>query len=139
LSRPRGALRLSRPACLPCAAPCSKGWELFGNSELTALITQSREGSFTLQAAAARIEQARAIAQVAAAPLYPALELDATASRSHGLSSSRTQTIFAQASYELDFWGKNRAAAGSADALATASIFDRETAALTLTAGVADT
>jgi NodT family efflux transporter outer membrane factor (OMF) lipoprotein len=42
------------------------------------------------------------------------------------------------ASYELDFWGKNRAAARSAQLLAGASRADRDTIALTTLAGVSN-
>jgi outer membrane protein, multidrug efflux system len=43
------------------------------------------------------------------------------------------------ASYELDFWGKNRAALASATASARASRYDRETVELGVLAGVAST
>jgi NodT family efflux transporter outer membrane factor (OMF) lipoprotein len=43
------------------------------------------------------------------------------------------------ASYEIDFWGKNRAALRSAEELAAASRFDREVVALTTVATVANT
>jgi NodT family efflux transporter outer membrane factor (OMF) lipoprotein len=42
------------------------------------------------------------------------------------------------ASYELDFWGKNRAIADSAVALRAASAADRATVALTVSAAIAD-
>ncbi|OYW13663.1 MAG: hypothetical protein B7X02_01630, partial [Rhodospirillales bacterium 12-54-5] len=43
------------------------------------------------------------------------------------------------ASYEIDFWGKNRSAAESKSALTDASIFDRQTVLLTVTSSVATT
>ncbi|MFX7506830.1 TolC family protein, partial [Acinetobacter baumannii] len=42
------------------------------------------------------------------------------------------------ASYQLDFWGKNRDAALAAEETANASRFDRETVALTTLAAVAN-
>ena len=42
------------------------------------------------------------------------------------------------ASYEIDFWGKNRAALRAAEELAVASRFDREVVALTTVAAVAN-
>src|SRR4051812_43905609 len=60
--------------------------------------------------------------------------IGATASK-----STHTHDLFAQASYELDLWGKNRAAADSADTLTKATVFDGRTVALTLSATVADT
>ena len=43
------------------------------------------------------------------------------------------------ASYELDFWGKNRDLVDSAEGARAASAADRATVALTVTAGVANT
>src|ERR1700704_3035128 len=43
------------------------------------------------------------------------------------------------ASYELDFWGKNRALRDAARAAATASRYDRQTVALTVVSSVATT
>lgn len=87
--------------------------------------------------------EARGTARIAGAPLYPAPSLNGSLDHSNGQSSdlktSRTQNAFALATYELDFWGKNRANAASAKSLVTASEFDRDTVAMTLAASVADT
>lgn len=118
-------------------------WRSFGSAELSALVKRSLTANYNLQAAIARIDEARGTAQVAGAPLYPALSLNGTLDRSNGqgtdLKTSRTQNAFGLATYETDFWGKNHAAAASAKALAAASIFDSDTVAMTLTASVADT
>ena len=50
-----------------------------------------------------------------------------------------TYGISLSASYEIDFWGKNRAALRSAEELAVASRFDREVVALTTVVTVANT
>jgi NodT family efflux transporter outer membrane factor (OMF) lipoprotein len=114
-------------------------WQSFSSDELTALIGRSRTGNFNLQAAVARINEARGAAQIAGAPLYPSINLNGTVDRSNGIKRSGTQALFVQTSYEIDFWGKNRAAANSADTLTNATAFDGETVALTLTASLADT
>jgi NodT family efflux transporter outer membrane factor (OMF) lipoprotein len=120
-------------------------WQSFGSPELTALIKQSLAQSYNIAAAAARIDEARAAAEVAGAPLYPSLVVGGTIDRSHSFNvgaarsqTGRSQSLFAQASYEIDFWGKNRAIADSAAALTQATAFDGETIAVTLTASVAD-
>jgi len=100
---------------------------------------QSLAGNFNLLAAEARVAEAAGTAQVDAAPLFPQLSLGATQSQNMGVKNSTTQQIVGQASYELDFWGKNRAAALSGRALAQASIFDADTVAMTLSGSVADT
>ena len=126
-------------------APASGAWwRAFDSAELTKLVDRSLVGSHTLQAAVARVEEARATAEIARAPLYPAVAIAGTSNRGQTLGTSgsqvaRSQTLYAQASYELDFWGKNRAAADSSGALARASLFDSETVAISLTASVADT
>lgn len=115
-------------------------WHHFASPELDRLMAQGLLGSFTLQAAIARVRQAEGAARIAAAPLLPAVSATGTI-ESANLSSNNskaTRQIVAQASYELDFWGKNRAAAASGAALAQASAFDAATAAMTLSASVAN-
>lgn len=114
-------------------------WRSFGDRELAALMEQALGNSFTLQAAVARIEEARGTAEVAGAAQYPAVAAIGTVDRSNGIVRTHTQTLFAQASYEIDFWGKNRAIARSAESLVHATAFDSDTIVLTLTSAVADT
>ena len=118
-------------------------WRSFGSTELSTLVERSLATNYSLQATIARIDEARGTARIAGAPLYPALSLNGTLDRSNGqgtsLQTSRTQNAFGLATYEIDFWGKNRATAESAKALAAASAFDSDTVAMTLTASVADT
>lgn len=99
---------------------------------------RSLAGSFTLQAAVARVGQAEGSARIVAAPVAPAISLSGTADASTRSTTTPTREIVAQASYELDFWGKNRAAANSGTALVRASAFDAGTVAMTLSASVAD-
>jgi multidrug efflux system outer membrane protein len=125
--------------------PVESGWwRAFGDSTLDTLVDRCLAHNFSLAAAVATVDAARANAQRAGAFLYPALTLNGTFQRGHSPSSgsgssNSTQSLFAQASYEVDFWGLNRANADAAKLLARASEFDRDTVALTLTASVADT
>jgi len=112
-------------------------WTAFHSPELDALIAQGLGGNYTLQAALSRIDEARASAQVAGAAQYPALGLGANYQHQSG-SSTQTRSVFAQASYEVDFWGKHRAAADSARTLADASAFDAQTLRMSLGAAIAD-
>lgn len=118
-------------------------WQAFGSQELAGLVAQALAESPTLAIATERIRQAEAQARIAGASLFPKLDLVVDAAheetRESGLPPVKTDsTIVAlNASYELDLWGKNRSGSRSADALLGASRFDRETAALTLRAGVA--
>jgi NodT family efflux transporter outer membrane factor (OMF) lipoprotein len=81
--------------------------------------------------------------------LLPVFDLNVDASRSRasqttgsggggGRSERVTYTGSLSATYEIDFWGKNRAAQRSAEQLAVASRFDREVVALTTVVSVAN-
>jgi NodT family efflux transporter outer membrane factor (OMF) lipoprotein len=114
-------------------------WDSFESPELDGLMQQSLSGNFNLQAAVARIAEAQGSAEVSAAPLFPSVSVAGTQYQQNGAKNTQTHQLVAQASYELDFWGKNRAAAASGDALAHASAFDADTVAMTLAASVVDT
>ncbi|TDY16691.1 NodT family efflux transporter outer membrane factor (OMF) lipoprotein [Paraburkholderia sp. BL6665CI2N2] len=127
---------------LAATVPVRSGWwREYHDPALDALVDRSLRNNFTLASAIASVEQARGNAERAGAPQYPSLSLGATFYRSHQGrgSTTKTQSLFAEASYEVDFWGFNAANASAADLLARASGFDRDTVALTLTASVTDT
>ena len=138
--------------------PDAKWWDNFKSPELTALMAQAQEANFDIKAAVARIRQADAQRRIAGASLLPSADLSLNTSRSQQSTSARTvitnstgtssgggQRIFnafngsAGASYELDFWGKNSAAAAAADATLAANQYDAETVRLTTQASVANT
>ena len=91
------------------------------------------------------MHQADAQRRIAGAPLLPAVEAEANATRARaavpggGFVTANTFNPFVVASYELDFWGKNRAARAAAIEALHASSFDRTTVELTVMAGVAST
>lgn len=114
-------------------------WKRFGTAELIRLENAAIGQNFDLQAAIARIQQARGLAAIATAPLLPSLDLNGTVDRSRDFSVKSTQNVLAMASYEIDFWGENKASADSAATLVEASAFDADTVTITLTATVADT
>jgi len=62
-----------------------------------------------------------------------------SSSRSQRYFDSRTYSVGLQVSYDLDFWGRNRALAQVAQASAVASRFDQVTVALTVVTSVANT
>jgi NodT family efflux transporter outer membrane factor (OMF) lipoprotein len=140
------------------ALPTYEWWKRFRSRELTALVEEAQQANLDIAAAVARILQADAQARLAGAPLLPTVDLNADATRSRSsktLSSSAnvagatavtsggrservTYTTSLSASYEIDFWGKNRAALRAAEENAVASRFAREVVHLTTTAGVAN-
>ena len=118
--------------------PMPGWWRGFGSRELDGLVERGLADSATLEAAVARIGQAAALARTAAASLVPAIGLTDTVDRTVGVSEKISQALLLAASYEVDFWGRNRAVANSAATLVVASALDAETACLLLAAGIAN-
>jgi NodT family efflux transporter outer membrane factor (OMF) lipoprotein len=127
-------------------------WRGFKSAELTSLIEEAQRVNLDIAAAVARIVQADASARIAGAPLLPSLQANGSASISRPSAATSTGTsanvvrhvitnylTSLSASYEIDFWGKNRDAALAADETATANRFDRDTIALSTYASVANT
>ena len=131
------------------APPALDWWRGFRSAELTSLMEEAQRVNLDIAAATARFVQADALARQAGASLFPAIDGSASASQSRSSRvtsststfSGRTVNNFSvsiSASYEIDFWGKYRAAALAADETAVAARFDRDVIALTSLAGVAN-
>jgi outer membrane protein, multidrug efflux system len=125
--------------------PSTEWWHGFGSETLDGLIADAQRNNDDLAVAIARVEEADAQARIAGAPLLPTVDLGADATRQHaqvtgiGPATFNTFSPVLSASYELDFWGKNRAARAAARATALASRYDKETVALTVVSSVATT
>ena len=131
------------------APPTLDWWRGFRSGELTTLMQEAQTVNLDIAAATARILQADAQARIAGAPLLPTASATGseTYSRTSGSSASGltnggrevvTYQASLSASYELDFWGKNRDAAQAAEETAVASRFDRDVVALTTLTSVAN-
>ena len=125
------------------AWPSSDWYRGFGSAELDSLVAEAVSHNFDLATARARVAQADARARQAHAGILPSVDANGSANYLAGHSSdgSARETDWSallSASYEVDFWGKNRAAADSARYLAAAARADRDTVALTALAGLAD-
>ncbi len=125
------------------ASPGKTWYQEFGSAELTALIQQAASDNLDLSAARSRVAQADARARQAGAAILPSVDAGGNGNylAGHSVNGSAHETDWAvllSASYEVDFWGKNRATARSAGRLADASRADRDTVALTMQAAVAD-
>jgi NodT family efflux transporter outer membrane factor (OMF) lipoprotein len=135
------------PEAAATAWPAADWWSGFGSPELAGYIERAQRNNLDIAAAAARVAQADARSRIAGAPLLPSVSAGADVARSRqgggGLSSrANERTSYAAsvaASYEVDFWGKNRSALAAAQSLALASRYDRETIAITVLADVATT
>ncbi|MGN8159433.1 efflux transporter outer membrane subunit [Salinisphaera sp. SWV1] len=144
--------------------PSPNWWRNFGSPELNRLMSRARAANYNIAAAAARVAQADAQIRVSGAPLFPSLSAKGSGTRSYQgagsqsssyalpngnggttsvlSSGSTTRTNYQaalSASYELDFWGKNRSALNSARQSALASRYDKATVALSVESSVATT
>jgi len=130
--------------------PRAEWWRELGSAELDRLEEAALANNKDLQVAIARVAQAQAQARVADAARHPTLdafgrrELRAPADGPGSAAtraewrSQNTYQLGLRANYEIDLWGRSGYAAESALALARASVHQRETVALTLTADVAE-
>ena len=147
LDIPQGykAARLARQD----APPTLDWWRGFRSPELTTLMEEAQTVNLDIAAATARFIQADAQARVTGAALLPSLNgtgqeaySRTSGSSSSGLTNGGREVVNYQsslsASYELDFWGKNRDAAQAAEETAIANRFDRDVVALTALVSVAN-
>ena len=146
-----------KPAAAEAAMPPLDWWRSFRSRELTELIEEARNSNLDIAVAVAQIVQADAQARIAGAPLLPIVDLNGNAQRTQiskttgsssvvNVSSSGASIQILQnnlqatlsASYEIDFWGKNRAALRAAEETAVASRYNREVVGLTTVVSVAN-
>ena len=131
------------------ALPTLDWWRGFRSPELTDLMQEAQRVNLDIAAAVARFIQADAQARIAGAALLPNVNGTGqeTYSRTSGASASGLSnggrevvnySASLSASYEIDFWGKNRDAAQAAEETAIANRFDRDVVALTTLASVAN-
>jgi outer membrane protein, multidrug efflux system len=124
--------------------PAKDWYRGFQSQTLDDLIDSAASANLDLQAARARVLQANARARQAGAALLPSLDATPNGTYYAGHSAQGGGHEFdwsamLTANYELDFWGKNRATAQSAEFLEAASRAERDTVALTTLAAVANT
>ena len=153
------------PATMPPAAGASRTlptvdnppapeawWTLFNDAGLTALEQQATAQNFSLQAALARVEGARASVRVASSYRLPLVTVDPQVYRSRlsglrpvpfPIATSNLGVVQTQyyipinASYEVDVWGRIRSSIRAAEADAQVQEANRRTVLLSLTADAA--
>ncbi|MGC1563640.1 MAG: efflux transporter outer membrane subunit [Bradyrhizobium sp.] len=131
--------------------PALDWWRGFRSNELITLMDGAQIYNLDIAVAIAQVIQADAQVGVAGAPLLPTATGTATAEQiqtaagtatSGGTVFSRTSSLYSlglNASYMVDFWGKNRATLFAAEESATASRYSREVVTLTAMVTVANT
>jgi NodT family efflux transporter outer membrane factor (OMF) lipoprotein len=149
---PRAVGSLAATASLPASAvdwPDARWWAGFGDTQLDTLMAEGLAGSPDVALAAARVRSAEALAQQAGAALGPSLAIDGAVG---GIKQSENLGIppafvpkgiidngrlTAALNFNLDLWGKNRAALAAARGEAVAAGVDAAQARLLLTTGIA--
>jgi NodT family efflux transporter outer membrane factor (OMF) lipoprotein len=136
------------PKAAEARMPANDWWRSFHSRELSEIVEVARESNLDVAAAVARIVQADAQSRITGAALLPTVGLGANAARlrssqttssgSFGGSESNALSASLTASYEIDFWGKNRSLVRAAEETAIGTRFDREVIALSTEAAAAN-
>jgi NodT family efflux transporter outer membrane factor (OMF) lipoprotein len=129
-------------------------WTGFDDPMLVTVVQRALAQNLDLDAAIARVHQARAASAGAGAELLPTLDLDASATRNHQSLTSPSGTLLSQepgytrnfdeyaagpsASWELDLFGGLRRGAAAARATAQAAGADQAGTRITVAADAAD-
>jgi outer membrane protein, multidrug efflux system len=128
-------------------------WSAFGDAQLTRLLDRVASDNLDVQAALARIEQARAVTGIARAELFPSITLNPAIQRARSSGTQRfpgfpgeiptatlsTTTVPLDFRYELDLWGRINGTVAAAYADLDAIWAAREALTLSLRAEVAST
>jgi NodT family efflux transporter outer membrane factor (OMF) lipoprotein len=130
--------------------PQDRWWHRYGDAQLDRLVGEALDGSPSLAAAAARLRNAEATVQQSHAALWPDVSAQGKVDKEKQSYNYLTPPAFlpkgwrpaGQASldfsYELDFWGKNRAALAAATSEADAARADAAQSRLVLATSVVD-
>jgi NodT family efflux transporter outer membrane factor (OMF) lipoprotein len=131
----------------PASWPTVDWWRSFGDPQLDALVTEAIADSPTLKIAEARVRQAESFRQIEAAALLPRVDGSLSSTRERFSTNGTTphpingtwQTVnqgMLTVGYEIDFWGKNRAAVEAAVGRRNASEVDQYAARLVVASAV---
>ena len=136
----------------PAPAIAREWWRLYGDPELDRLIATASASSQTLRQAVARVDEARALARVAASFLFPTIStnpsfthLRTSGNRDSTIDGKRVQQgvtvndwlIPFDLTWELDVWGRVRRSFESSRAQAAATASDAGLVQLTVETDVA--
>jgi outer membrane protein, multidrug efflux system len=128
---------------VPAAWPGKDWYRGFRSAALDALVERASNSNLDLAAATARVAQADERARQAGAAILPSVDALGNGNflAGHSRDGSAHEldwSALLSASYEVDFWGRNRASANAARFLGSAARADRDTLGLTTLAGVAN-
>jgi len=132
--------------------PTEGWWQAYGDPQLDSLVAEGLAKAPDVAAAEARLARAAALAQQAGAAQYPRLDVEGRtgeqrSSTNIGISDPRIQSLFptgwrdagqlsANLGFDLDLWGKNRAALAAATSERRAAALDAQQARLVLAVAI---
>ena len=116
-------------------------WQRYNDPQLNQLIEEGIAGSPDMEAAAARFRTAQGFAQQAVGATLPSIDAFATSdfSKQGNAKLLSKGNAGLSLSFDLDLWGKNRAALAAATSDAEAAGYELAQARLALTTGIAST
>lgn len=122
--------------------PVQVGWiESFNDPVLSGLVREAQQNNRSLAAAAANVEQARALARQAGASLSPDIGITAGAGRGGAVegapNASSSFSTGIQVGWEIDLWGRIRSGVAQSTASAQAAQADYRFAQYSLAANTA--
>jgi NodT family efflux transporter outer membrane factor (OMF) lipoprotein len=131
----------------PAAWPGDGWWHAYGDPQLDALVDEALRGNPSLQTAEARLRAAQGQAVAARATRLPTVALDGSIERQrfpvnglypppYGGSYFTQGQATLDLSYDIDFWGRNRALAQAASLGVEAAQADRAAARLAIAVAV---
>jgi multidrug efflux system outer membrane protein len=142
----------SQATTQPVPPIAAEWWRLYHDDELDRLIASAKESNQNLRQAVARVDQARALARVAASYLAPTISADPNYTRTrtsanrpsvaNGTPSGTSATfndwqIPLDLMYEIDVWGRVRRSVESSNAQVAATADDLAVVHLTVATDVA--
>ena len=114
-----------------------KWWQTFGSLKLNQLMLQAIAYNNDLAAAAQRVEQAKAQAKIAGANLFPQLGIQGnTAHNVDETGEVGKQNASFTVAYEVDLWGKNRAAQSAGENRFLSEVFAKDALQLVVMSNV---
>lgn len=128
------------PKAPDSALPTQTWWRGFKSKELDQFVDTAQASNLDIAVAIAQILQADAQVGIAGGPLLPSVSGAASAEAlGQGGISSGLYMVGLNASYMLDFWGKNRATLYAAAENAVSSRYNRDVVTLSTIVTVANT
>lgn len=118
--------------------PRGRWWEVFGDAQLNGYMDAVEVSNQSLRVAEAQYRQARALARQARAALFPSVTGSLDATRSGSRTGVRDQiSLGADATWEVDVWGRVRRNVESGEAVVQASVADLEAVRLSIRSDLA--